>query len=67
MKSQDELDAAPACGTSGALTSTFDLGTNKTKAITVRIDYVDTQDILITSYSKTGLLDANTCNKLEIK
>ena len=60
------FDAAPACGTSGALTSTFDLGTNKTKAITVRIDYVDTQDILITSDSKTGLLYANTCNKLEI-
>jgi hypothetical protein len=60
-------DSAPSCGASSTVTSTIDMGVNKSESIIVEYVILDNNGDEIDSVEETFTITANTCNTIQIK
>jgi hypothetical protein len=59
-------NSAPSCGATGALTSTVDMGSNKSTVITIKFDLLDASSNVVVTQSYTATVQSNTCNTLQL-
>jgi hypothetical protein len=57
---------APSCGANSTITLTHDLGSSKTQSTTYKFDLMDASNTSLVSYTVTYVLDANTCNQVQV-
>ncbi len=60
-------DSAPSCGASSAVTSTIDMGVNKSESIVVEYVIFDSNGDELDSVEQTFTIAANTCNTIQIQ
>ena len=65
--SSQYFQAAPTCGTAGALTAPYDLGTKNAKSVIIIAELMDEQNNLLNTVSTAITLTGNACISFEIK